>query len=485
MSTKAVKPHPEKLSVVVEVGADRVKLLQFEKRGAGVALARAYVRKFDAVNENLADAVRAAVKEGKFARVPVLAALPRQMVNIRMLELPSTDPGEIADMVDLQAGKQTPYSRDQVLCGYRPLGSGRDGYTRVMLAIVQRSVLRERYAVLEEAGLDVQRMSVTTEGLLNWYAFGGRDGGAAGEAAALLDVDAAYTDFTVVARSGLVFTRSIMIGADQLLPAFEEWRERFVRELQRSLDICRGEAQGVAPGRLVLCGAEVAPLGSALAEALDLTIDVCTGLAGAARTASVTGLDGGDARAASLTAAIGMALAPNALVLDLVPDVVRMRKRLHRRARRSAVFVSLAMAALVAASFFGLTKLALARERLVMMKAAVEAAQPGVDRVERMQDLVRVVRERQDPRFSALRILTEIHRVVAGNMYFKGVDIDRPGRRVQLTGSAGSTRDIRALVTNLEQSPLFEGAREGGTTTLNPRSNRYEFEVICSLEMDE
>jgi len=482
MSIKAVKPRPEKQSVVVEIGADRVKLLQFEKRGSGIALARAHVRKFDAVSEDLSEAVRAAVKEGKFARVPILAALPRQMVNIRMLELPSTEPGEIADMVDLQAGKQTPYSRDQVLCGYRALGSGRDGYTRVMLAIVQRSVLRERYAVLEEAGLDVRRMSVTTEGLLNWYAFGGQDGAGT---TALLDVDAAYTDFTVVARSGLAFTRSIMIGADQLLEAFDDWRERFVREVKRSLDLCRGEAQGAAPDRLVLCGASVEALGPALAEAVDLTIDVRTGLAGAGQTSRVTGLDGGDARAASLTAAIGMAIAPNALVLNLVPDVVRMRKQLHRRARRAAVFVSLAMAALVSASFFGLTKLALARERLATLTTAVEAAEPGVDRVERMQDLVRVVRERQDPRFAAIRVLTEIHRVVPAGIYFKGIEIDRSGRRVQLSGSAGSTRELRALVSSLEQSPLFEGAREGGTTTLNPRTNRYEFEVLCSLEANE
>ena len=40
---------------------------------------------------------------------------------------------------------------------------------QVMLAIVQRSALRQRFSILEEAGLEVDGMSISSEGVLNWF----------------------------------------------------------------------------------------------------------------------------------------------------------------------------------------------------------------------------------------------------------------------------------------------------------------------------
>ena len=161
---------PAKTTVLIEIGSEWLKIIQAEPRRGGVGVSKIHLERVSGSSRAVADQIRAALRKGRFARVPVIGCLPRQMMTVRMLELPSTDHEEIADMVDLQIGKQTPYSRDEIAWDYRAAGSGRDGYTRVMLSIVQRSTIRDRYYILEEAGVDVERMTVSAEGMLNWCA---------------------------------------------------------------------------------------------------------------------------------------------------------------------------------------------------------------------------------------------------------------------------------------------------------------------------
>ena len=161
MSSNSTRKHSGP-SVIVEIGNDWLKMMQSAPSRGGVAVSKLCVENFGSSGADLAKLISRSIKQYKFSRMPVIACLPRQAVNLRMLELPSTDPHEIADMVDLQVGKQTPYSKDEIVSDYKILGSGRSGYSRVMLVIVQRGVLRQRFSVLEEAGVEVQRMSVSS-----------------------------------------------------------------------------------------------------------------------------------------------------------------------------------------------------------------------------------------------------------------------------------------------------------------------------------
>ena len=127
MSTKRAKTGRRKQVVLVEIGSEWLKIVQVEAAGKALAITKLHLERFESVGADLTRAIAAAVRQHKFANIPVISCLPRQSVNIRMLDLPSTEPSEIADMVDLQATKQTPYSKDEVLCDHRILGSNRAG----------------------------------------------------------------------------------------------------------------------------------------------------------------------------------------------------------------------------------------------------------------------------------------------------------------------------------------------------------------------
>lgn len=478
MSTSSRRPGPRKQALVAEIGNDWIKLVQFEVARDGLVVSKMHLQKVAGSSGELSRTLAAAIRTNKFADLPAIACLSRQMVNIRMLDLPSIDPGEIADMVDLQSGKQTPYSKEEILCDHRIVGSVRPGYTKVMLVIVQRSLLRQQYAILRDAGLRIERMTVTAEGLINWAR---QEADAAG-ARILLDIDSGYTDFCVLSGGGVIFTRGIPVGGNELLRDPEACREKFGKEVQRSMDIFEAESGGIAPDRLLISGARIPTVAESLAGAVAIPVSAVDSLARIRKKPSEPDLADGEYRAVSLTALTGVAMAPDRLTFDLIPDVARMRNALEVRAKRLTTFVILVVAAMLSASFFATVKFGLQRNRLVALRREYLATQPAVESAERMQELVKVARDRRNRKFCPLTVLSEIQRVAGGDLHFDVVDIDREGERVSLAGMASTPREIRTLVNRLETSPLFENVRETGTMTLDPRMNRYKFEVVCGLE---
>ena len=207
---------PRKSAVFIEIGNDWIKLVQVDAGSGGVVLSKVRLEPIDA-DIAIFETISRALKAGKFSSSAVFACLPRQAVNLRLLELPSTDAAEIADMVELQIGRQTPYSRDEILSDYKPLGLTRQGtYTRIMLAIVQRSIVRERFYEIEQAGLGVEHMGVSSEGVLSWFLHRTRSE-PQDKDVAVIDVDSFYSQVLVLHRGEVVFTKSILVGAKQLL----------------------------------------------------------------------------------------------------------------------------------------------------------------------------------------------------------------------------------------------------------------------------
>ena len=210
--------------VVIEVGGRWLKMARVDFSRGGVKMSRLHTARHDGDLAVVPEMISQAAVKLKLSRETVISYLPRQVVSVRLLDLPSSDPQEVSDMVDLQIGKQTPYSRDEIVSGYRVIGSDGTGYTRVLLGIVQRSLVRQRFGLLEAAGLNVDRMSISSEGLVSWHAANSVEPPAApGEADVVIDLDSGHADFMVIEDGQLRFTRSILVGADELTQEAEEW----------------------------------------------------------------------------------------------------------------------------------------------------------------------------------------------------------------------------------------------------------------------
>ena len=477
---------PRKSVVLVEIGNDWIKMVQADASKAGVTLSKVHLEPIDA-ESMIADSIASALKAKKFSTTaPVLACLPRQAVNLRLLELPSTDSDEIVDMVELQIGRQTPYSRDEILSDYKHVGRTREGtYTRIMLTIVQRSVVRERFYEIEKAGLGIEKMGVSSEGVLNWFLHRSHST-PQDKAVALVDVDSFYTQMLVLQHGRVVFTKSILVGAKQLLATPEESIAQLTQEVQSACQSCRSELRAGEIESITVSGAgvHVEGLVDKLGKELSLPCDGADCLSDVKLGKGAGDL--GDPRyaTASLTALVGMALNPDALEFDLVPDVVRMRRTLMNSALSSSTLAALVMAATLSASLYAMLSYSFKAQRLAALQEQVAVTQPAVVKLERMIEVVRKVNERQDSRFSMVNLLPAIHQSVPEDVYFESIDIDCKARKATFAGTAPARKDIRGFLKLLLDSPLFGDVTEDGRVTMD-KDERFRFRAVAIFEEDE
>lgn len=484
MKTSGSIKRSRRPSVIVEIGNDWLKIAQSEPDRDGTAITKVHLERFESFGIALSTSIANAFNKMRFDRVPVIACLPRQLVNIRMLDLPSTDTDEIAGMAEIQVGKQTPYSKEEIVFDYRIVKGGRAGYTRVMMVIVQDNIVRDRFHMLEEAGVAVERMSVTTEGILNWHTNAVPAGGGSGNASLLLDMDSFYSDFAVIVDGGLAFSRSILMGANQLLNGGKELNEKFALEVKRSLEACQGESPSLSVGKLYLAGAgpNVKDLGSSLSNTLAIPVQNMDALRSIKTLPKTLSPLDPAYRGVSLTSIVGTALAPESLEFNLTPESVRLRDGLEKKARSLTAFGMLVMAVLVSLSMYATLKLYMELGHLAKLRAELSKTSKSAWEVEREEAVINKVKSRQDPRFSMVNLLSEIHSLTPENVSFDALDVDTATDQVRLVGSGGARGDVSILVRNLEQSAFFKDAKEDGPTLKDKDTGRYNFRIICLLE---
>jgi Tfp pilus assembly PilM family ATPase/Tfp pilus assembly protein PilN len=465
--------------VIIEVGGRWLKMARVEFSRRGTTISNLYTARHDGDLAVVPDMISQASVNMKLSRETVVSYLPRQVVSVRLLELPSSDPQEVADMVDLQIGKQTPYSRDEIISGYRMIGSDGTGYTRVLLGIVQRSVVRQRFGVLESAGLNVDRMSISTEGLVGWYAEHGVEPPAnPGEADVVIDIDSGHADFMVIEDGQLRFTRSILVGADELTQQAEEWGPRFLQEVGRSLDIYRGEHRSSTLARLFLTGAglQIENMTERLSEEFGLPAEALLSTRNIEISDDLIVPEG-----VSLTPLIGVALKVQALAFDLVPDAVKVRRSLEVSARHLTALGVLVMAVLFGASVYLSSKYYFKEAVLAELVAELEDIAPMADDIFKRSEVIKWYHQRRDSRVAPGEVLADLHTRLPDDVWITRIDF-KGRKEIVYNGEARSRAAKQRFFLRLGDSELYREVTNPRTET---RADRVIFEMVCMLETGE
>jgi Tfp pilus assembly PilM family ATPase len=460
--------------VAVEMGGDWFKLVHVTHTGKGATVSKLVLKRMEEIEGLSGAALMKACGLSGLAGTPVIACLPRQMVNVRLFDLPSGDPREIDDMIDLQIARQTPYSRDEIVCDYRLIDSEREGYTRVMLVIAQSGQVRQRVRLLEEAGFAVEVVAVSTDGWLGALQNGGGLSENGGQVA-YLDLDSTYGDFMVLQKGLPLFSRSIPIGARDLEGDPQKQEEKLAQELARALETFRNENTAGDVRQLVLSGAAVRCQG--LAERLQTALKMEVT---AARDPLKTGdmPDAPHLHEASMTGLVGAAARPEGLQINLMPESVSLRKALVVKARLMTVTVLLVMAILVLLSLWLVRHIQRREVYLAQLNRMIGDTQQAADEIDSMRSKVGLVAARLRTRMVPANLLVEIPGLAGDRLVFSAIEINGTDRMV-CRGTADAGVDVGQFVTALEASPRFSNVK---TTRTVKGKEGVEFEITCDVE---
>lgn len=468
------------VSVLVEVAPRTAKAL------IGTAAPRQLQRLNASVlpdqTEDIAAALRALLAAQSFGVRTVGLILGRETCTLRTLELPATDPKELASMLELQLGKLTPYPRAEILSAWTLVGSFREGYTSVLLAIARKTLVDDMLQVLKAKGLSTEWIGVSTEGLEAWWraSAASRKATAPGTVTALIDIDVASTDCAVLRDDRLLFTHSLTIGYEQLTTA-EDAKLRWLGELVRLPRILAHEDIKGQIGQAVLVGLTQPLPGIAeqLASQWGVTVETADSLAPVSVSDSVR--QSATAAHVSCTAAVGLLAIGTLPRIDLIPKETRVSQALHVRSKRLARLAGSLAALLVLSAILYVERILIARHYLNQLQSRLAAVEQTATEVQQRQRAMRQVREWLAPARGALEIVRSVANAVDQEIALTQLSLG-PEQPLMLRGQANSMAAAFAFLDRLKQAGVFANVQARSVAKARgAEAEGAEFELVCEL----
>ena len=380
----------------------------------------------------------------------IVTAVSGDDVFCQTLRLPTTDSGELKQMLDLQIDSLTPLPVEEVVYSFEPLETTATE-TRILLAVARKAVINERVAALEAAGwppvgVHVDVLATFSELL--------RQGTLPADERlnTLVLITAAAANFIVFSAGKIVTIRSVMLG-DQA----------FVRaELTRTLVAAEVEHPGTVICQTIFAtGREsLQPLVAELA--MGGKILPASALAQPVRDVALDSARAGTGR------------------LNLLPDEwieQRRKKRVRHLVIRSLIGLG---AVYVVALVAFLTLVGIKRAQISGVQRELVKRQGAFTTAQELRKTLSAMQQRLDRERSALEALREVSQLMPDNVKLNAFTFKRDAN-VLLRGQAQSAGFANDFISRLEKSEMFTKVTPGGQR-IEAGSGLTKFDVDCSLK---
>jgi len=418
------------------------------------------------------------VRELKIKKPHYVLCVPSNIVITKNIEVPSVDPKEIRGIINLQASRHTPFSREEVIVDYIPIGAYKQNYTKVLLLIVNSSVIKKQFSILEKAGIRVEKVVLAQEGIAVLASRVFKFDPAA--ATALVHIDDAATEFSIVLRNKAVFIRSIPMGKQQLLADREKSWEKFLDEVKKSLGAYQSENVDKPPCALYVCGSldGLDNLEAYLSEAGDIPVwpgsysSVIPAPAPVAARLKET----------SVLNCLAPVLFLNDCRTSLIPDEIKLKMALARRGRDLVVTAELVFTVLILFFVMMMTQIYFKNAYLKKLEDKYKNLGSEVQKLEKDYQRNSQVRVYLAGRGSSLRVLSELYNIAPLNLELNYIKFEKDGK-FTIRGTAESRSTIFSFVDSMEKSPHFKDVKNKNTTKRQEGQKEVtDFEINCLLK---
>ena len=478
----------KKVITALQIESHWLKVVQVEVfSGREKRVSRIVIKEIGSLSDNaIARTISNLSRELKIDSRFLIISIPRHFATTRNLELPSTNPTEIRDMIELQIGKYTPYTRDEVISDYQIQDSNTEGYSRVMLVIVHRDIVERYLKILEGAGLKTERISLSSEGLLNWLGFAYKQG-RGDKPYALIDVDYDISDFEVILKDKLIFSRSISLGFLQSIGKMDEWQRKFIEEIKHSIYAYQNEMIDKEISKIVISGADMVIIDldeGVLKERFGLPVEIIFPSKNIPMTKEALDSYEAGIRNTSISALFGLALTMDKQKINLIPQELQIEKGVKERGRQLYRLGIYLVFILVTISSIFLGRIYKKERYLNQLRQEARRIQEKVERLENMLDEIRTMKKRSRTKNTVLNLLYEIHRVISPEIYLISINFDGE-KRLTLRGTSNSMSEIFKFINALEESKYFQDVKTKFVTKHKVKGKELtDFEIICPLERE-
>ena len=435
-------------------------------------------------DEDIPKLLLASFNELKSKSPHIMNIIPSHLVITKNIEIPSTDPEEIREIISLQAGRHTPYSREEIIVDYIDIGTFKYSYTKVLLVIVTRNVVKRQFEILDKAGIKLDKTLFAPEALA-WSASRMLRLETQGLPVNVIHIDESFTDFTIIFRNKVVFIRSIPIGAQHIIDEREKYQMKFAEELKKSLESYQSEDIERMPNMLILTGAteEMGNLSNILNDILHLPVRLVSYSGNASISERALKVIS-EAKQLSFLNLIAPLLDWQELKVDLIPEEIKLKKSLQERGKdlvKTGIFV---LAAFVLIFFILISKIYFKNAYLKNLNTRYQALSLEAQKLDKDFSKISLIRNYLSNRGYSLEVLVELYNLAPLELELNDIRFDIQGK-FNIRGTAESMSTVYSFVDNMEKSKYFKAVKIKYTTNRKDgKRDVTDFEIACLLERE-
>jgi hypothetical protein len=473
--------------VAVSLGANDVKWVLVRETLDRVLIEQIRYRKLTGSgDEEVSSFLAACFDEFKGLPREAVACLPSSLFISKNVDMPSSDPEEIRKIVNLHAGRYTPYAREEIIIDYMASQSPEQHYTNVLLVIINRVVSNRLLNVFGLAGIFLEKIVIGAEGVSDvcskWAQKPGEN-----IAFGILNVGADDTDILITDRGSMVFVRNIPIGARQMKEQEGRVLSEFGDEVKQTFMTYQDQGIGRPISRAILTGLMTGD--AALEGEVRNVMHHCSSENVQLRIMPYPEHFelSGDAKArmdaepdvSMLDLFSVLSIRPR-LKINLIPDEVKLQRQVREGSKDIITLGVTIMSFLLIFCLFLTAKVYLKNLRKTAIEEMEESTTAEARSLEGASTKVRVLRGLLETRGKGLYVFDKLTAMITDDIYLTAFSYDRDGA-VTIGGTADSMSRVYAFVTTLEESLYFKNVETKQTKTRKEGGKEVaDFEISCT-----
>lgn len=426
-------------------------------------------------DREISDLVSKEMRRMKLKSVETKLSIPRNMATVKNLHLPSKDPKEIEQMINLHIGRLVPFKKEEILFGHQFLGVDNLGYADEMLAIVRQDIARRPHRILESAGVPVDRIILSSYGAWQWTLANCKEPLDKNELYLLLDIDWSFADLIIFNTRNLLFTRSIAVEIGESGIQYAE-SAKLINEIKQSLIIFYNEALNKKPASIFVSGSEAAQaLKGKIEGEFDMSVKY-TPAPASKRTLEET-LKRKIPKNISLSAVCEFACEdnPNRILFGL-PEI-EIRKSFKEKTRELAMLGTLLICLLALTLGFFLGRFYIKQAYFKDLKHQNELVRESVGEILDKAKSIEYAKEILSSRKIPLTSLLALQKLISPKIAVSYIIVEEDGK-ITIRGQGAQLSDIFEFIASLEKSEYFKGA-----ATKYTRSKKVKDKEITDFEI--
>lgn len=422
-----------------------------------------------ASDREISEMIKQIFQERKVKPTRGTFVLSRELLKVGTLHLPSVDEQEIASMVTINAQRQMPYHKDEIVLGWR-VTSTEGGYSDVILAICQRSLIRRYIIILETAGLSIEDILMVSEGSLSWL-LTKESLASADKVGLILDIHRHHSDLIAYTGDNLLDSCLISQGAD-FLGRGQESIEHFLTEFKQTIGMLPEFLSEKRSDSLFIIGAKQAfpELEESLKKEFNFKVSRKEMEQDFPPNVSFAGLLG-----------IGLRPLSKTIAFD-VPDITM--KKLWQKKLRQLILLGGLLAYVVVISLVILGyKIYKAQEELSRLQLEYSGYAKDAEELSNLMQRIKIIQDVKSPQKSFAYYLYTVSESLPAGCRIISFDFQRQSQLV-FRGEAEAVSLVFDFISLLEETQVFADVKTTYTRKIKGKGDTQgsEFEIVCFLK---